>query len=326
MTAAPSAGPPPDPLPAHAEPGEPTLLFETVHGSRAYGLHTVDSDWDFKGVVVGPRAWYLGFVGGPEQVELGPDHVRYELRKFMRLAAGGNPTLLEVLFTDPEDHRVCHPAMAPLLEQRQRFVSQKVGPAFGGYALSQLKHIETHRRWLFDPPLAAPDRRDYGLPERAVAPPDQIGAAEAMLQKGELAEADVSANFLALLDAERRYRAARQTWQQFQHWQKTRNPKRAALEARFGYDTKHAMHLIRLLTMGAEILETGVVQVRRPDRDDLLAIRGGALSYEALRAHAEALEARMRVAQATTTLPAAPDLAALDALCGAIIADLIGVG
>lgn len=84
-----------------APTGDHTLLFETVHGSRAYGLNTADSDWDFKGVIVGPRAWYLGFVGGPEQVELGPDHVRYELRKFMRLAAGGNPTLLEVLFTHP---------------------------------------------------------------------------------------------------------------------------------------------------------------------------------------------------------------------------------
>jgi len=45
------------------------------------------------------------------------------------------------------------------------------------------------------------------------------------------------------------------------------------LEAKFGFDTKHAMHLIRLLRMAREILETGVVHVKRPDAEELSAIR-----------------------------------------------------
>jgi hypothetical protein len=83
------------------------------------------------------------------------------------------------------------------------------------------------------------------------------------------------------------------------------------------------MHLIRLLTMGTEILETGQVNVRRPDRDDLLAIRAGVFSYEDLLARAEALDARLKAALATSDLPATPDLAALDALCVEVIADAI---
>src|ERR1039458_5020213 len=34
---------------------------------------------------------------------------------------------------------------------------------------------------------------------------------------------------------------------QYNGWKAQRNPKRAELEAKFGYDTKHAMHLVRLM-------------------------------------------------------------------------------
>ena len=57
-----------------------------------------------------------------------------------------------------------------------------------------------------------------------------------------------------------------------------------ALEAAHGYDTKHGAHLVRLLRMGREIVETGSVHVWRGDRDadELLAIRAGAWSYDRL--------------------------------------------
>lgn len=295
------------------------LIYETVHGSRAYGLARPDSDLDLKGVLVGPAAWYLGFVGGPEQIEHGGDHVQYEIRKFMRLAAAGNPTLIELLFTEPEDHRVVTPAGERLLAARDAFLSRRVEKSFGGYALSQLKRIRTHRRWLLSPPDHAPTRAEYGLPDKAVAPPDQVGAAQAMLDAGELGALDVSPNFLALLDRERRYRGARREWEQYQGWLRGRNPRRAALEARFGYDTKHALHLVRLLRMGAEILETGRVIVRRPDREELLAIRDGAWSYDELIERADALGERVEAAARASALPAEPDEPALDALCVSIV-------
>ena len=42
-------------------PGQPTLIFETVHGSHAYGLAGPKSDLDLKGIVVGPATWYHGY-------------------------------------------------------------------------------------------------------------------------------------------------------------------------------------------------------------------------------------------------------------------------
>lgn len=296
------------------------LLYETVHGSQAYGLSTPTSDVDLKGILVGPPGWYHGFVGGPEQIELTPDHVRYEIRKYFRLAAAANPTVLELLWTDPSCHVVCTDLGARLLAARDRFLSLRVKDSFAGYAMSQLGRIKTHRKWVMNPPKKEPTRADFGLPETRLISKDQMGAVEAMLGDGRIEQADLSTNFIEILDRERRYKAARKEWESFQGWLKTRNPKRSALEAEYGYDTKHGMHLVRLLRMGCEIVETGAVRVRRDDREELLSIRAGAWSYDRLIEHAEALHGRAAAAVATSPLPPAPDEAALDALC----ADLVG--
>lgn len=42
----------------------------------------------------------------------------------------------------------------------------------------------------------------------------------------------------------------------FWDWRVNRNPKRSALEEKFGYDTKHAGHLIRLMESAQEIMQT----------------------------------------------------------------------
>lgn len=304
----------------------PLLIYETLHGSRAYDLARAESDWDYKGVIIGPKAWYFGVQGGPEQIELGPDHMHFELRKFCRLAEKANPTLLEVLFTEASDHTVCTPLGERLLAARRIFLSKRVAGSFGGYALSQLKRIKTHRRWLLTPPDHAPTRAEYGLPERAVAAPEQLGAFEAMEERGTLEAMDVSANFMHLLVRERRYRAARKEWTLYQTWLRQRNEIRAALEARFGYDTKHALHLVRLMRMGHEILTDGQVRVRRADRAELLAIRDGAWSYDELIERAEALHAQIKAAATTSTLPAAPDSAAIDALCIDLIDAALSAG
>jgi hypothetical protein len=246
--------------------------------------------------------------------------VRYEIRKYFRLAAAANPTVLELLFTDPSCHTVCTPLGERLVGARDRFLSLRVKDSFSGYAMSQLQRIETHRKWVKNPPKKEPVRADFGLPETRLISRDQMGAVEAMLGDGRLEQADLSTNFLAILDRERRYKTARKEWESYQGWLKTRNPKRSALEAEFGYDTKHGMHLIRLLRMGAEIVETGTLKVRRDDRDELLAIRGGAWSYDRLMEAADELHQRTQAAVAGSPLPPAPDEAALDALC----ADLVG--
>jgi predicted nucleotidyltransferase len=291
-------------------------IYLTKHGSQAYGTALPDSDTDLKGVCIPPRAYYLGFVRRFEQAEShAPDIVIYELRKFMALAADCNPSIIEVMWTDRSEVVTCTPAGEILLAARHLFLSRKARHTFAGYAMAQLKRIQTHRRWLLSPPAAPPTRAAHGLPERSPIPRDQLMAAESELRRQEGPLLGYDDNFLLLLERERRYRAELQEWEQFQTWHKTRNPRRAALEAKFGYDTKHGMHLVRLLRMCREILDGRGVIVRRPDAAELLAIRAGAWPYDQLLAWAEEQDRALDELEGRSPLPHAPDREALDALC-----------
>ena len=299
-----------------------TVIYETVHGSRAYGLATESSDTDLRGVFVPAALGFTGYLEYADQLEPSPERVLYEVRKFFRLASACNPTVIEVLFTDPADHVSATPEGRHLLDRRRSFLSRRAGDSFGKYGLAQLHRIRTHRRWLLSPPQRKPERVDYGLPERSTIPRDEQGAVEAMLRNGRLAEAELPSSFLDLLDRERRYRAALREWQQYQEWTRNRNPIRAELERSHGYDTKHAMHLLRLLRMAVEVLSTGDVLVRRPDAEELLAVRRGALSFDAVLEQADALGARLKIVAEHSPLPPHPDEGLLNILCGELVADV----
>lgn len=70
--------------------------------------------------------------------------------------------------------------------------------------------------------------------------------------------------------------------------------KRKAIVDKFGYDTKNAAHLIRLLKVGIELLETGKVNVyRTEDRQVLLNIKTGKWKLEEVKQYADILFSRM---------------------------------
>jgi uncharacterized protein len=75
-----------------------------------------------------------------------------------------------------------------------------------------------------------------------------------------------------------------------------------------GYDTKNAMHLIRLLRCGVELLETGEYNVYRyHDRDMLLEIRHGEWTIEQVLAEAQRWFDEMDSALENSPLPDKPD-------------------
>ena len=119
---------------------------------------------------------------------------------------------------------------------------------------------------------------------------------------------------IAALNAEKRYRAAMKHWDSYQIWKGQRNRARAELEREHGYDTKHAMHLIRLMRMGLEVFERGDLFVRRPDAAELNAIRDGAMSFDELLAAATRLKEAMEHAASTARLPDAVDREQVDRL------------
>lgn len=122
-------------------------------------------------------------------------------------------------------------------------------------------------------------------------------------------------NAAETIKAEKRYRAASNEWAQYQTWLKERNPARAALEAKYGYDTKHGMHLVRLMRQARELLTEGVLRVKRPDAEELKAIRfHGAWTFEQLEEWGLRQDAELEELKKTSVLPKRPDLEAIDAV------------
>ncbi|MFW6031677.1 MAG: DNA polymerase beta superfamily protein [Myxococcota bacterium] len=292
-------------------------IFLALHGSKAYGTDLPESDTDYKGVAVPPERYFLGFARGFEQAEKSePDTVVYDVRKFFKLAADCNPNIIEVLFVGDRAVVSSTPEGDMLRGSASLFLSRKARHTFSGYAHSQLKRIRTHRRWLLDPPKAPPSRSEYGLPEgRKALNHTAMGAFDEMIAAGHR----FTGSLMETLRAEKAYAQALREWQQYERWKRSRNPARAELEARHGYDTKHAMHLVRLLRMCEEILSGKGVIVRRPDREELLAVRAGAWTFEDLMEWAEAQDARCKELYDTSPLPHSPDREALDALCMEVV-------
>jgi uncharacterized protein len=105
-----------------------------------------------------------------------------------------------------------------------------------------------------------------------------------------------------VLHKEREFKRETETYNSWLNWRKNRNPARHELEVKSGYDTKHASHLVRLMRMGLEILNEKKVIVKRPDRDEILAIKNGAWSYEQVVAYAKDMQTKLDEAYKTTTL------------------------
>ncbi len=333
---------------------ERTILFGR-HGSHAYGLAIETSDEDWKGVAIPPRQYFHGFNERFEQAESKePDLVIYDLRKFMALAADCNPNIIEILWSEQQlctrlgerlvaarrlflsrkaKHTFSGYAIAQLKRIRTHYrwikSPQKQPPSRADFDLPERTVIPKDQlaaaqaaiekklaTWDLDfVDDATPDTRILLkskmaelLAEMKITSEERWASAARSIGYDE--------NFLLLLDRERRYGAQQREWEQYQNWKATRNPKRASLEEKHGYDTKHAMHLVRLMRMCREIMTTGEVIVKRPDREELLAIRGGAWSYDQLVAWADKEDIELEALYKTSeALPRAPDRAALDQLC-----------
>jgi hypothetical protein len=88
-------------------------------------------------------------------------------------------------------------------------------------------------------------------------------------------------------------------------------PVELALVAVHGYDTKYAMHALRLGYQGIELLTTGRVTlpVPEPDRGYLLAVRRGEIPLTEVLDAVTAAESELRRLGTSSSLPKEPDRA-----------------
>lgn len=348
---------------------EPRTILIGLAGSHGYGLSRPESDYDYRGVFIAPKQYYLGF-DKVEQKEAGwdsepgifdfldnqKDTVIYEFKKFIQLLAGANPNILELLWL--KQYPVKTEVGEYLLRHRQMFLSKKVKHTYSGYAFAQIKKIESHRKWLLNPPQEKPTPEKFGLEAERPLSKEELNAFLEYLYalvRGKieyLAEADElhqlltgdidykgilkqhnltdevmeytqnltnsRGDFIKLLQKSQHYQNALREWNAYKSWQTNRNPTRAGMEQKSGFDLKHAMHCIRLLRSGLEILQTGGVIVDRNDAgdaDELKAIIRGDLTYEHVTQLADSLVAEIDRAYDISTLPHHPDLPAINQLC-----------
>lgn len=100
--------------------------------------------------------------------------------------------------------------------------------------------------------------------------------------------------------------------------------KRRKLVEKYGYDIRHASHLIRLLKMGIELLETGNMTVfREDDREELLYIKNGGYELEEIKKYATDLFIVAEKANKNTSLQQTPDLKKIQEFTSEVIHDVL---
>lgn len=172
------------------------------------------------------------------------------------------------------------------------FLSTRIVHTFAGYAYSQLQRIKGHKRWIDNPP-SKPNPYEYGMVDT-----DRGGQTWTDSNKYNA------------------YQSLLADYQAYETWKKERNPKRQELEVRYGYDTKHAMHLYRLFYEAEELLTTGRLELplKEDVRDFLVGVRQGKIPYDNVVSFAEGIHDSLKALESFAILPKQPNHKELEKL------------
>lgn len=118
------------------------LIYSCLAGSKAYGRSSTNSDTDIRGIFL-PAADDVLLQKEIDTIRLKDGDVEFHpIAKFFKLAANGNPNVLEWLFVR-EDHIFEMDGYGQKIRKnRSLFLSQKLFSAFFGYANGSWKTLE----------------------------------------------------------------------------------------------------------------------------------------------------------------------------------------
>ncbi|MFA5557884.1 MAG: nucleotidyltransferase domain-containing protein [Methanofastidiosum sp.] len=301
------------------------IILLTVGGSHAYGTDTESSDLDVRGIAVETKKEILGLSNFEQFVNEQADTVVYALKKIVSLMLACNPNTIELLGVR-EDYLFILTEEGKLLRDNiNLFLSRKAAHSFGGYATAQLRrlqnalardnypqkekerhimnsilntveHLKQHYKYFTDKEI-----RLY------LDKSDREGFEEEIFM-------DINLIHYPLRDFKNIYSEISNVVKDYNKLN-YRNRKKTDLAL-----NKHAMHLIRLLIMGREILEGKPVQTYREyDREFLLDIRDGKYSYDQIFEMVDEYEEKFKYAIANTVLPAKPDFKKIEELVISIL-------
>jgi len=129
-------------------------IIHAYRGSKAHGTYIPPTDpnhiddIDTVAVYIPPKQYYLGMSSfgsrGTKELKVGEwDMVAYELRKCLHLLKQGNPNILSLLWTEPENIISVDLPGEYLLRNRHLFIGKHVYKSFMGYVRDQ-RHKMTH--------------------------------------------------------------------------------------------------------------------------------------------------------------------------------------
>jgi len=329
------------------------ILFECIHGSRAYGLATKDSDTDIKGVFYLPKTDFYGFSEVTQVANESNDIVYYELGRYLDLLSKNNPNIMDML-NAPED---CILYKHPLMDliKADTFLSKLCAETYGNYALSQIKKAKGLKKKIVNPV----DKERKGVLDFCYVVKGQGSISiHQFLEENSLDQSDCglskiphmhetyslyysksepfkgivhksTANEVSLSSIPKNmepvatmsfnlsgYSAYCKEYKEYWAWVEKRNDKRYENTMSHGknYDAKNMMHTMRLLNMAEEIGKYGELNVKRPDRDYLLDIKFGKYEYNDLVKTAEEKSKQINQIFEDSPLPDAPDRSLVEQL------------
>lgn len=289
------------------------IIYLTLSGSIGYGTNLDNSDIDLRGITIERKENMYGFQSFEQFEDIETDTVIYGLKKFVSLALKGNPNILELLGTKDEHIIYMNQYGEALRKNRELFLSKRVINTFGNYATAQLRRLQN-----------ALARDEYPQAEKEKHILNTInnqmnhfssnytefpkGSIKLYIDKPDKQEIeteilmDINIDKYPLRDFVSIYSEMSNI---VRDYDKLNHRNRKKDEGKL---LKHAMHLIRLLIMGTEILKTHKINTYREEEHDLLMdIRKGKYSYEELFKLVEIYDFNFKEASVNTTLPKEPD-------------------
>lgn len=294
-------------------------------GSIAYGLDTKNSDIDLRGFFL-PTVKDLLLMKDLDTIDVNDkvDGTMYSARKIFSLLLSSNPNVVEIFGLLPQHILISSPAYELMCANKDIFLSRHAVNTFGGYAVQQLRRIENSMS------------RDKGDTDTAGALRSMTAAIKHFeTQYAGYADGDISVALeddkagasTLFIDMDMRHVPVRQLRAMCGDLDAiAKNADNLAARNRKKETdklSKHMSHLIRLLRMGSELLETGKVNTyRTEDAELLLKIKQGLWLSEdengvrhvddAFWDLLDAEQARFEYAEKSTSLPDEPDTARAD--------------
>ncbi|WP_319800354.1 MULTISPECIES: DNA polymerase beta superfamily protein [unclassified Flavobacterium] len=296
------------------------ILFECISGSKAYGLHTEKSDTDIRGVFYMPKKDFYGLNYVPQVSNETNDIVYYELGRFIELLSKNNPNILEMLATPAhcviyKIELMNEIKIADFLSlltkdtfvgyalsqiKKARGLNKKMFHPMNAQRKTALafcyvvENGKTHelQKWLIAKKLKQENcglakinhlKDTYNLfynINEDVYSGICVGKDSNEVTLSRIPKTATSSILLYFnKDA---YSTYCKKYSEYWEWVSKRNIDRFQTNKLHGkgYDTKNMMHTIRLLQVALNIFKNNKLTIEVENREELLAIKSGVLSYE----------------------------------------------